>query len=201
MINANPRNNNASANYNENPSFIEKNPEMNYRYQNERQGLPQINQNHLRNCNSNEKVHHPLKLYTLKDYKEIKKNFDFIKGVERGCLGPSIKDEKWLERKKLTEKMMRFSHDVKVINTSKIAKYFEDSVDKEKSSYNRNLNLSTRQKAWEFAKNIEIPKQKKTKQNFETILEKDDLEDTLEYYEQRHRDLAQKLEKNKGKRL
>ena len=174
-------------------------PEVNYRYLNQKQqGLPPLN--HVRNCNSNEKVHHPLKLYTIKDYKEIKKTFDYIKGIEKGGLGPSIKNDQWLERKKLVEKMMRFSHDVKVINTSKIAKFLEESVSKEKSSYNKNLNTSTRQKAWEFARNIDPPKIKKKKQDFETILEKDDLEDTLEYYEQKHRDLAKKLEKNKGKK-
>lgn len=192
-------------NNNEKPSQngyygINGKPEVNYRHLNLKQeGLPPLN--HVRNCNSNEKVHHPLKLYTIKDYKEIKKTFDYIKGIEKGGLGPSIKDDKWVERKKLVEKMMRFSHDVKVINTSKIAKFLEESVSKEKSSYNKNLNTSTRQKAWEFARNIDPPKIKKKKQDFETILEKDDLEDTLEYYEQKHRDLAKKLEKNKGKKM
>lgn len=166
---------------------------------NERKGLPQIMNPQGRNCTSHEKVHHPLKLYTLKEYKELQKNFDPLKGIVRGCLGPSVKDEKWNERKRLVEKMMRFSHDVKVINTSKIAKYIEESVSQEKSSYKKDLNLSTRQKAWEFARNIEPPKIKKKKENFEAILEKDDLEDTLEYYEQRHRELGNKLRK-KGKK-
>lgn len=150
-----------------------------------------------RNCNSNEKVHHPLKLYTLKEYKEIKKNFDFTKGIEKGGLGPSVKDEKWKERKKLVERMKKFSHDVKIINTSKIAKFFEESVAKENNSYQTKLNQSTRQKGWEFAKNIHLPKTRRIKDDIETILEKEDLEETLEYYEQKHRDFSKRLEKNK----
>ena len=163
---------------------------------NEIKGLPPINNG--RNCNSNEKVHHPIKLYSIKDYKEIKKNFDYIKGIEKGGLGPCKKDEKWQERKKLVEKMMKFSYDVKIVNTSKIAKYFEESIAKEQTVYNKNLNISTRQKGWEFAKNIEPPKSHKKKENFETILEKEDLEDTLEFYEQRHKDLSRRLYKGKN---
>lgn len=163
--------------------------------------LPPLQPHNQRNCNSNEKARPPLKLYTLKDYKEIKKNFDFIKGIEKGGLGPNLKDEKWREKKMLVERMKKFSHDVKIINTSKIAKYFEDSLAKEQISYQSKLNLSTRQKGWEFAKNIAPPKTRKKIDDIETILEKEDLEDTLEYYEQRHKDLAKRLEKNKARKI
>lgn len=143
-----------------------------------------------------------MKLYSLKDYREIKKNFDFIKGIEKGGLGPYIKDGKWNERKMLVEKMLKFSHDVKVINTAKITKYYEDSMSKQTSlyQYKKDLDLSARQKGWEFANNIEIPKINKKKNNqFDTILEKEDLEDTLEFYEKRHKELSKKIEKNKSK--
>jgi len=151
--------------------------------------------------NSNEKVQHPIKLYSIKDYEEIKKNFNFIIGIEKGGLGPCRKDDKWNEKQKLIDKMMKFSHDVKVINTSKIVKYLEESVTKEQSFYNKNLNVSKRQKGWEFAKNIELPKTYKKQQKMERIMEKDDLEDTLEFYEQRHIDLSKKVEKNKGRKF
>lgn len=125
-------------------------------------------------------------MYKLNDYRKIKEIF---KNHHVGLgLGPSRLTESGERKLKLLEKREAFSKNIKILNQEKLQhqKYYRPNNVKK---------ISQREKAWEFAKSIKLPKKKDAYKSVFISKNEEKLENDVEFYSKKHKEYLEKIKK------
>lgn len=124
-------------------------------------------------------------MYKLNDYRRIKEIFRNNVGLG---LGPSRLTESEEKKLKLLEKREAFSKHIKILNQEKLQnqKYYRPKDIKK---------ASQREKAWEFAKGIKLPKKKNAYKSVSISKNEEKIESDVEFYAKKHKEYLEKIKK------